>query len=302
MGDSTRPTHKRHQAKTAFAVSLVAFLFASAAHATQPKNPSAPEAPAATLSEPPETTSIAAVGPGDEGIELSGRFTQSSMNYAKGIDWEVKNSLGEVLYRGADEVAAVKLAPGAYELLATYGNVHIDEALTLPPQAHINVNFVLNAGALRVLPRLKGLEQPVPPSYTRVFAVNGRDNGKLVASSRQPGEILKLAAGTYRVETEFEGGNVASSTTIEVKAGIIRSIDIDHHAGLLHLTWPGTAPAESWTVNDTETGGTTTLPATVSDLALKPGHYVLQADVGGKRLRKELNISEGETAALALGE
>jgi hypothetical protein len=281
---------------------LVPFILASAAAAaTQPQgldeNP-----PTASFTAPPETTSIAAVAPGAEGLELSARFTQDSMKYAQEIDWQIKTSLGEVLYTSAGERAEVKLKPGTYEVLARYGNVRIDEAITLPEQAHIAINFVLNAGALRVLPRLKGIDGIATASLTRIFAVSGRDRGKLIATSAQPGETLKLAAGTYRVETAFDGSNVTSTTEIDVKPGILRSVDIDHHAGLLHLSVSGETGAVIWSIHDDH--GLTLTPATgaVAELALKPGHYVAEASIGGKTLRKELNILDGQMADIALGE
>jgi len=303
MGDSTRPTHRHQQAVAfQFARLLVPFiLVGSASAATQmPGLDDTP--PTASFTVPAETTSIAAVAPGAEGLQLSARFTQDSMNYAQGIDWQIKSSLGEVLFKSTNDQADVKLKPGAYEVLASYGNVKIDEAITLPGQAHIAVNFVLNAGALRVLPRLKGIDGVNVPSQTRIFAMTGKDHGKLVATSFQPGETVKLAAGSYRVETTFDASNVTSATDIEVKAGIVRSIDIDHHAGLLHLSVSGETGAVVWTIRDDQ--GLTLTPAVgaSAELALKPGHYVAEASIGGKTLRKELSILDGQMADIALGQ
>ena len=301
MGDSTRPTHRHQQAAALqFARLLVPLIFAgSAAAATQ--NPAFDETPpTASLTSPPETTSIAAVAPGAEGLELSARFTQDSINYAQGIDWKIKNSLGETVYQNGGEQANVKLAPGAYEVIATYGNVNIDEAITLPEQAHIAVNFVLNAGALRVLPRLKGIDGFAVPSQTRIFALTGKDHNKLVATSAQPGEVIKLAAGSYRIETAFDGSNVTSTTNIDVKPGIIRSIDIDHHAGLLHLSLFTPTAGAIWSIHDDLGAALTPPPGAETALALKPGHYTAEAKIGDATLQQAFTVKDGQVQDVIL--
>ncbi len=301
MGESTRPKHKHHQASAAYAAILVVpFLFHQTASAATPPVGAEPAPVTNSVSVPPETTSISTAPVGGEGVELTARFTQDSMNYAQGIDWQIKTSFGELVYSSTGGVADVKLQPGAYELLASYGNVSIDETLNLPEQTRIAINFVLNAGALRVLPRLKGVDGVALPTTIQIFAINGRDNGKLVATSHQPGEILRLASGHYRVQTSFEGGNIAAITDTEVKPGILRALDIDHHGGIVHLSVTNGNAATTWAIHD-DNGALVTPPAGAeTELALKPGHYIAEANLGTKVLRKEIRVAEGQVADIAL--
>lgn len=253
-----------------------------------------------SISAPPETTSISLAPVGSESVELTARFTQDSTNYAQGIDWKIKTVLGEVVHASTGEIADVKLHPGSYELLVSYGNVSIDETLNLPEQTKIAVNFVLNAGALRVLPRLKGVDGVTLPTTVQVFAINGRDNGKLVATSHQAGELIRLASGHYRIQTSFEGGNIAAMTDTEVKPGILRALDIDHHGGVVHLSASNGTTATTWAIHD-DNGALVTPPSGAeTELALKPGHYLAEATLGNRVLRKDIHVSEGQVADIAL--
>ena len=303
MGASTRPTQQRRQVEVTLLSSLMAlfFLQAEAAFsAPQKALPASPEQPASAFSGTlPVATAFSLVQPGDEAIELSARFTQDSKNYTDAIDWQIKNANGDALFEGTAALASMKLKPGAYEILGRYGNVEIDEAINLPPQTRLAVNFVLNAGGLRVLPRLPEAFGSNEASKTNVYALNGSSAGRLVAANVKPGQMLKLAAGTYRIETRYETGNVSAVTDVEVKPGLLRAVDIAHHAGMARLSLDHGQEAQ-WLV--TENGGSVLpLPSGTETTAfLKPGNYMAEAHLGGKVLQQAFTITEGQVSTVVL--
>jgi hypothetical protein len=303
MGVSTRPTQQRHQAEASLRSILMALFILACPQAEaapqQPTTAAAPQPPSEFSTTLPASTTFALVQPGQEKIELSARFTEKSRNYADSLDWKIKTPDGETLFEGSAPIVSVKLKPGAYEVIGHYGNVVIDEGLSLPSGTQLSVNFVLNAGALRVLPRLPQGLAATDSVNTKVYALNGDTAGRLVASDVRPGAMLKLAAGTYRIETRLPSGNVAAVTDITVKAGLLRAIDIAHHAGLAKLSLDRKQQAQ-WLVMESG-GAVLPLPAGPEASALlKPGHYVAEARSGGKVMQKSFTITEGEMSAVIL--
>ena len=176
----------------------------------------------------------------------------------------------------------------------------MDQVLTLQPESRIDAIFVLNAGALRVLPHLAKLDNVsvMPASETLVFAVNGKDNGKLIATSQTPGEIIKLATGTYRLSAHFANSNAEAITEVEVKGGVMRSVDIPLHAGLAHITLNDPAVAE-WSIRPDQ-GEALAASATNFDAVLKPGHYTAEAIVAGRHITSSFTIEDGEEHLVVL--
>ncbi len=237
---------------------------------------------------------------GQETMNLSALLTQNSMTSVQGIEWIVKSTTGEVLFKGNDSAVGLALTPGSYEVTIQYGNVQMDQVLTLQPQSRIDAIFVLNAGALRVLPHLAKLDNmsAMPTSETLVYAINGPDSGKLIATSTTPGEIINLAAGTYRLSARFANSNAEAVTEVEVKAGVMRSVDIALHAGLAHITLNDPAVV-AWSIKPDQ--GEPLAAHTASfDAVLKPGRYTAEAIVAGRHTTRSFTIEDGEEHLIVL--
>ena len=301
MGDSTRSTLKHHQARTAYAVSLVVFLLGigSAIASTNSDEQNQTRTPP-PFSQTAETTAITSVNAGDESLELSSRFSQNGNVYVEGVDWTLKTQSGEVIYHSLATTTDIKVQPGSYEVIAAYGTVKIDEAVNVPAQTKLSVNFVLNAGALRILPRLNGLRGEQIESAAKIFALNGPQNGKLITTSHQPGQLIKLAAGSYRIETQFADSNVVAVTDVDVKPGIMRSVDVDHHAGLAHFSVLHAAENIEWRVMPDQ-GDELALSNPSDPMAvLKPGHYTAEAKIGDHILKQSFVVEDGQVMDVVL--
>ena len=117
----------------------------------------------------------------------------------------------------------------------------VRETVRLTEGNSVAVNFVLNAGGLRVLPALKGLTVSDMPSKTLVYALTGIDKGKLIAHCNVPGELMKLPAGAYRVESRMGDGNTVAVTDVRIRPGKMSAIEVTHQAGLARLNFVGLA-------------------------------------------------------------
>ena len=134
--------------------------------------------------------------------------------------------------------------PGDYAVDIRYDAVRLSSVVTLLEANRLMVSYVLNAGGIRVLPRVKDIGLTTSESRTRIFALSGKQSGKLVAVSEMPGEIVRLPEGDYRVESRFAAGNASAVIDVHVNAGRMTAVEIDHKAGLARLSFVG-APQQA---------------------------------------------------------
>jgi hypothetical protein len=295
---STRPSQGRRQTRNFLCLSLAAFLVSTAP--ALPAKQSKLDAASATAAAFANDLSLSNVEPGEEGLSLSARLAETIDEPVKDIHWTVRDETGEIVQDQTATIAKLKLTPGTYRVDAHYGETVRTEVIQLPAGKQVSFGFVLNAGALRVLPRIANIPTSAAAKST-VYALSGIEKGKLIASSRVAGRIFSLPAGTYRVKTEYENGNVAAVTDVRVKAGVMSAVDIDHKAGVAHLIYPGNDDV-TWKVKSVS--GEELLPkggATVS-LILKPGQYLAEASVGMTTTSAKFKIENGEQREITLGE
>ena len=303
MGDlSTRPTHIRHQRLVRLAPALVAALFLATGIAqSAAENPIASPAQHEITLPASGEMAISTVPAGREGLELSALYTQNGSVLVDNIEWKISDQDQALVYNKTASIAAVPLQPGEYHIQAVFGSAHLEEAITLQPGTKIEMSFVMDAGALRVLPRVKGIDQFGLASSSKIFALSGIEKGKLVATSNTPGEVLNVAAGTYRIESKFSAGNAAAVTDVDVKAGYTTAVNIDLIAGLAKLNVAGNAErAVQWQIIDDQG---TFIPAPIginAEIILKPGHYIAEAKLGTQSLKTDFQIGAGQTSAINL--
>jgi hypothetical protein len=314
MDASTRPSHIRCQNGFAARRLLAAFLFTSVAMVSVFTSSNVNAALSAdelmqkgaiTGSLPQDTAhevSITVAKPGEEQLSLSARLTTNATNLAKDVSWAVRDANGEMQFEETSSEAIKRLAPGDYIVEAHYGSVGVRQVVTLVPGNSVNINFVLNAGGLRVLPILKGIATSDLVSQTRVFAVSGLSQGQLIAHSERPGELLKLPVGQYRVETRFGEGNAVAVTDVNINPGKLSALEVNLHAGIARLSFVG-APDSlvDWTIKPEQGPAVATFKGLEKHLALKPGTYIAEARVNGEVLAASFVIEDGEQRNILLG-
>ncbi len=306
MGDlSTRPTHIRHQRLVRLAPALVAALFFSATdvQATSQKPIIASPAPHELNLPASGEMSISTVASGQEGLELSATYTADGIALVENVSWKISDQDLALIYDKKGSSVTLPVAPGEYHVEAIFGSTHHEEVVSVQPGTKIGMSFVMNAGILRVLPRVKGVNQLDIASISKVYALSGIEKGKLIATSHRPGEVLNVAEGAYRIESVFTSGNVLAVTDVNVKAGYTSAVNIDHIAGLAKLNVMGNAEQEvHWQIKD-ETGyELPAFAAITAEMVLKPGHYYAVAKLGDENLRADFQISAGQTSEINLSQ
>ncbi len=315
-GDGNPATHHRHHgsAKPAFAVAAVLLLVAavtvvapriawSAAVADTFEVSSVPRGAATELPNAiAHDIAIETVAAGREGLELSARLSEDGDLIERPITWTISSETGEAVYAEDIPVAEVALKAGSYLVAIKYGAVHLSQTVTVADGTKIIASFVLDAGGIRVLPRLKQLGLPATPSRSLVFALSGHRKGQLIATSQEPGEILRVPAGDYRIESRFDQGNTSAVADVHVKPGLMSAVEIDHAAGLARLAFVGAPDAKIlWHVADANGNTLPAIEGLSADVVLKPGTYTAVAKTGGETLSAKFQIGAGESRDIILG-
>ncbi len=294
---STRPSHGCRLARALLRLSLAALIFqtAPALPAQQLKLDSAN----ATASAFAHDVTMTDVDTGDEGLRLSARLATTIDQPVTDMHWIVRDETGSIIQDQTATLAKLKLVPGTYRVDAHYGETIRTEIILIPEGKQVSFGFVLNAGALRVLPRISNIPT-TSAAKSSVYALSGIEKGKLIASSRMAGRIFSLPAGTYRVKTEYENGNVVAVTDVKVKAGVMSAVDIDHKAGIAQLNYAGSNDV-IWTVKSVEGEALLPMGGTNVSLILKPGQYEAEASIGLVSTSAKFEIKNGEQHEITLG-
>jgi hypothetical protein len=245
---------------------------------------------------------IEIVKPGSEGLELTARLSETGGLIERDISWILRDDQGAVVYDGKSSLANISVAPGDYTVEATYGSAHFAQDLTLLQGNHLMVSFVLDVGGIRILPRLKNIGPAPAGSQSFVYAVSGHNRGKLITISKTPGEILRVEAGDYRIESRFAAGNAVAVADVHVKPGIMSAVEIDHAAGLARLAYVGAPNANvTWHVSDADGEILPAIEGLSASVVLKPGTYVAEAKVDNELLTANFVITEGQERDILLG-
>jgi hypothetical protein len=245
---------------------------------------------------------ITLVPPGREGLELQARLKEGGGIIERPIKWRVSDAGGGVVLDSETPTADVSLPPGDYLVDIRYGAAHYARTVTLIAGNRLAVNFVLNVGGVRVLPQVRGIGLPEAPSHTRVYALSGLHQGQIVAESRSPGEVLRLPAGDYRIESRFDSGNALAVADVQVKPGYLSAVQIDHVAGLARLAFVGAPDTDvAWNVESPSGETMAHLTGLNATVVLKPGTYRARATAGSETLTATFAIGEGEARDIILG-
>jgi hypothetical protein len=245
---------------------------------------------------------IETVSSGSEGLELSARLSEDGGLIERPVSWTIQSSDGQTIYQGEVPIADVVMSPGDYSVGLTYGFVHQEQSFTVVAGTRLIASFVLNAGGIRVLPRLENIGLPSSPSESLIYALSGSREGQLVTTSTIPGEILRVPAGDYRVESHFANGNARAVADVRVKPGILSAVEIDHQAGLARLSFVGAPGAHVlWRLEDANGVALPEIAGLVADVVLKPGTYRAIAQTGDEMLSAQFDITAGQSRDIILG-
>ncbi len=293
------------QYRTAYRSALAVILFGSSMGLALAAASTGEDTPAVIAMPMPETdqlVSIRNVQPGRESVALSALLTESSVMPLNDVRWTVKTADGEILIEAKTGEVQAELPPGEYSVTAVFGFKSITEPLTLPEGSRLNVSYVLNAGVLRVLPRVGNVGFAGLASVSRIYNLDGDVRGELVTASKRPGEILNLPSGNYRIESRFEQGNALAVVDVKVKPGIQTAVDVDHVAAIVAMRTLEDAKTSVWSITAKDGSFSSEFSGAHPTLALQPGSYAAILTTPTQRHESVFTIADGESREIFLGE
>lgn len=249
----------------------------------------------------PHEIAVSLVQPGEEGLQLSARLDEQSGMINRDIHWQVLSSDGQIMSDLNNPLASLSLTPGAYTVRATYGSANFETPVEIKPGNQLSISFIFNIGAVRVLATVDGLDR-AEAARNFIYSNTGRDRGKLVTISNNPGEVLRLPAGAYRIESRIEPGNVTSVTDVTIRPGILTAIEISHKAGVAHFAYSGSATGEvHWQILSDTGVLLAGLEGPTGTATLMPGTYRAEAQVAGQTMSETFAVAAGQQETIELG-
>ena len=246
---------------------------------------------------------------GTEALDLGARLHDAGGLITRPIDWKIRHLAagagpqGTVVHEASAAAISPRLKPGSYVIEAAYGYHKVAHPVTVLQGQRLGINLILNVGGIRPLSRLQHSDLPVGiDAQHAVYALSGPHRGRRVVSKAGQGHVLRVAAGTYRIESRFTPGNTVAETQVTVKPGILSSMEVAHQAGLARIT-VGTdhAAAVAWEIRSLNSSWSRNQTAPETAMVLAPGRYEITAIVNGTVLTEEFAIHAGENRHVRLG-
>jgi len=268
--------------------------------------------PSDSMSKMPKLNAFSAA-PGVAGItardvRFEARLTADGEVMQDGLAWRVFSPLagpdGKLpLVASSDGgSAAFQLAPGDYFVNVAFGRAGVTKKITVPTEGEVaRQTLILDAGGF-VLNAVAGQDQRIPPTQLSfsVYSSEVRENGDraLVMSDVKPNTIVRLAAGTYHVVSEYGEVNAVVRADIQVEAGKLTQAVLQHKAAQVTMKLVSQAGGEA--IADTAWSILTAAGDVVSEsvsafpsMVLAEGAYLAIARNKDKIYQREFNVKAG---------
>ena len=229
---------------------------------------------------------------GAEGLVLGARLRAGGGLIARPVRWRIfrldegRAPQAPVLDLKESQ-ARLNLPPGVWGIEATYGLRRTWHVAHIGPGRRLHVVFIMDVGGLRILSVVEGAPaMDAGPVEHRILQKLPDGRLREVAVSTVPGEILRLPAGEYVVESVFLRGNVRARAEVRVKPGRLHSLQLSARAAVVRVR---AREGESWQLTE-QNGAWRWHGRGPQQLVLAPGTYVWET--AGRRQR--ITITPGQ--------
>ncbi|WP_207999988.1 carboxypeptidase regulatory-like domain-containing protein [Bartonella saheliensis] len=238
-------------------------------------------------------------------LVLNARLTNSRQDIEKGLVWRlyapilgIDNKLPLVAtHKGGS--ARFDLEPGSYIIHVSFGHMSAVRYIRLENGQSLVKNFYLEAGGLILnATLLNGEINEKELRFTIYEDEKENDDTGIILSNVKPQSIVRLKAGRYHVASHYGSINATVRSDIQVEAGKITEVTLEHQAAQIVLKLVrqegGEALADtSWSLaNDSGDIVYETVGAYVS-LVLAEGEYIAIAKNKDKIYQKVFSVVSG---------
>jgi hypothetical protein len=235
---------------------------------------------------------IALTRQGTESIELAARLSENGGIITLPVEWTIRRA-GETIFHDHVPVVDRVIEPGDYVVEAGYGTVRVAQSVTVLAGQSIGLTLILNVGGIRALAMVKDI--PPVQGIVSSYEIYDEGSGRLVTRSQEAGEVIRLKAGKYLVESRLSPGNTIARSDVVVKPGILSSLEIRHEAGVAAIDL---ADGLAWSIRDLSSGWTASGEGRQEAVVLAPGIYEFEYGSAGQRRLVSFTITAGERRVL----
>ncbi|MBB5072961.1 hypothetical protein HNQ69_000065 [Bartonella callosciuri] len=236
---------------------------------------------------------------------LHAQLKNNDENIVRGLIWRIyapilgiDNKLPLIaIHEGGS--ARFDLDPGSYLVHVSFGQASAVHHVNLESGQNVVKKFTLDAGGVILNATL--LNGPVNEKelhFTIYEDEKGNDDTGVILSNIKPHSIVRLKAGNYHVASHYGSVNASVRSDIQVDAGKITEVTLEHQAAQIVLKLVrqegGEALADtSWSItNDSGDIVYETVGAYVS-LVLAEGEYIAIAKNQDKIYQKVFSVVSG---------
>lgn len=243
---------------------------------------------------------------------LYARLTNGSENITKGLVWRIyapilgiDNKLPLLAtYEGGS--ARFDLEPGSYLVYVSFGHASAVHHVSLENGQNLVKNFNLDAGAVILnATLLNGAIDEKELRFTIYEDDKENDETGVILSNVKPQSIVRLKAGRYHVASHYGSINATVRSDIQVEAGKITEITLEHQAAQIILKLVRQEGGEalagtSWSItNDSGDIVYETVGSYVS-LVLAEGEYIAIAKNKDKIYQKVFSVVSGHDEEISV--
>ncbi|WP_336276765.1 carboxypeptidase regulatory-like domain-containing protein [Bartonella sp. CB178] len=238
-------------------------------------------------------------------LVLHARLTSGGESITQGLVWRVYTSAIGVdnklplIATSEGGSASFNLKAGSYLVHVSFGRATFAQRVDLENGQTLTKNFVLDAGGVIFdATLLNGAINKKDLLFTLYEDAKENDDTGVILSNIKPQSIVRLKAGRYHVVSYYGSINAVVRSDIQVDAGKITEVSLEHQAAQVILKLVrqkgGEALADtSWSItNDSGDIIYETAGAYVS-LVLVEGDYIAIAKNKDKIYQKTFSVSSG---------
>ncbi len=273
-----------------------------------PIAPSPPPPPAPTVAAkvtPPPAPQVQLPVP----VTFKALVSEQGPRLQSGLTWRVYASQAlpngggyKLLSTHREAMPTAALLPGEYLVNAAYGLSNLTKKITVESGRSIEETFVLNTGGIKLAALLPSGDA-LPESAVKFDILSDEEdqfgNRQTILHNANPGVVIRLNAGAYRIESLYGDTNATIRADVTVEPGKITEATIKQTGAKttfkLVQSLGGEALADTkWTIltsaGDVVKENAGALPTHI----LAPGSYAVVADHGGSSYTRKFSIEAGE--------
>lgn len=238
-------------------------------------------------------------------LSLNARLTQDGQDIPSGLIWRVysplmgQNNKLPLIANSQGGSTNFNLEPGNYIIHVSYGLAVDMRNITIENGVNMSQTFVLDAGGVLLnakIPEGKINEKQV--SFNIYSDDSENDETALIIANVKAGALLRIKAGTYHVVSNYGSANATVRTDIQVNAGKVSEVTLQHHAAQITLKLVrqkgGEALADtSWSITNGSGDIVRETVGAYASLILAEGDYVAIAKNKEQIFQKEFIVTSG---------